>query len=150
MKRELLMKIGIDPGRYKIGFAIVNGSNLLFSAIIPKTDEKVLAEAIKTNDWKLLSAWNKEGNIEAVSNIIITEVLIGDGTSSDEIQSLLSDLITVRVVNEYGTTLQGRKLYWVLHKPRGFWKLIPTSLRTPPRDIDDLAAWAIVNVASNS
>lgn len=144
------MKIGIDPGRYKIGFAIVDGSNLLFSAIIPKTEEKVLAEAIKTNDWKLLSAWNKEGNIEAVSNMEVTEVLIGNGTSSDEIQSLLSELINVAVVNEYGTTLQGRKLYWELHKPRGFWKLIPTSLRTPPREIDDLAAWAIANAASNS
>jgi hypothetical protein len=50
----------------------------------------------------------------------------------------------LETADEYGTTLKGRELYWKLHPPKGLWKLVPTSLRTPPRDIDDLAAWAII------
>lgn len=143
------MKCGIDPGRYKIGFAIVENGKLLFSAIIPKSKEEVLAKAVKDNDWKLLEQWGKEGNVAAVSNMIAEKVLLGDGTSSNEIKSLLKETVNLEIVSEYETTLKGRELYWQLHSPKGLWKLIPTSLRTPPRDIDDLAAWAIVNASAN-
>lgn len=143
------MKCGIDPGRYKIGFAIVENGKLLFSAIIPKSKEEVLAKAVKDNDWKLLEQWGKEGNVAAVSNMIAEKVLLGDGTSSNEIKSLLKETVNLEIVSEYETTLKGRELYWQLHSPKGLWKLIPTSLRTPARDIDDLAAWAIVNASTN-
>ena len=49
-----------------------------------------------------------------------------------------------KVVEEYGTTLEAREIYWRLHAPRGLMKLVPTSLRTPPRNVDDLAAYAIL------
>ena len=104
------MKCGIDPGRYKIGFAIVENGKLLFSAIIPKSKEEVLAKAVKDNDWKLLEQWGKEGNVAAVSNMIAEKVLLGDGTSSNEIKSLLKETVNLEIVSEYETTLKGREL----------------------------------------
>lgn len=138
------MKCGIDPGRFKIGFAAESDGKLLFSAIIPKAEEERLAQAIISCKWELLEPWRKEGSIARISGRRAEQVIIGDGTSSEEIEKLICGKITTQTADEYGTTLEGRKLYWSLHPPKGLWKIIPTSLRTPPRDVDDLAAWAII------
>ena len=138
------MKCGIDPGRYKIGFVLVDGENLLFSAIVPKSEEVILVEAIENNNWILLAEWRKEGSVDSVLGKVADKILLGDGTSHDETKKLLKDSIKVEIVSEYGSTLKARELYWKLHPPKWLWKIIPTSLRVPPRDIDDLAAWAIV------
>ncbi|NLX74965.1 MAG: endonuclease [Synergistaceae bacterium] len=143
------MKCGIDPGRYKIGFALIDEENLLFSAIVPKSEEVKLAEAIENNDWILLSEWSKEGSVDSVLGKVAGKILLGDGTSHDETKKLLKDSIKVEIVSEYGTTLKARELYWQLHPPKWLWKIVPTSLRVPPRDIDDLAAWAIVILNTN-
>jgi RNase H-fold protein (predicted Holliday junction resolvase) len=137
------MNCGIDPGRYKIGVAFAEGGKLLFAAIIPKSSEHVIAEVLNMNKWQPISRWRTEGNIETLSGKTLNKIYIGDGTSSSEIQKLLSGLKT-EVVNEYGSTLEGRKRYWKLHSPHGLWRLVPVSLRVPPRNIDDLAAWAII------
>jgi hypothetical protein len=42
------------------------------------------------------------------------------------------------------TTLEARNLYWRLHPQKGVWRLLPRSLLTPPRPVDDLAAWIIM------
>lgn len=144
------MICGIDPGRFKIGFAAVEGDALLFSAIIPKTAEKILAEALIKGRAELLSPWLKEGRTDIAVGGEFSKIYLGDGTSSEEIKKLLDADISIETVNEYGTTLEGRKLYWRLHRPQGLWKLIPTSLRMPPRDIDDLAAWAIIKIGVKS
>ncbi|MEG1798985.1 MAG: endonuclease [Synergistaceae bacterium] len=138
------MNCGIDPGRFKIGFAAEKDGALLFSAIIPKSEEEKLAQAIISCKWELLSPWLKEGSITAILGKRAKTVIIGDGTSSEEIEKLLGGKVPTQTADEYGTTLEGRKLYWYLHPPKGLWKIIPTSLRTPPRDVDDLAAWAII------
>ncbi|MDR2779856.1 MAG: endonuclease, partial [Synergistaceae bacterium] len=51
------------------------------------------------------------------------------------------------VADERMTTLEARELYWRIHPPRGLSRLIPVSLRVPPRSVDDLAAWAIMRRA---
>jgi hypothetical protein len=71
-------------------------------------------------------------------------IYLGNGTSSEDLSKTLIGICELEITDEYGTTLKGRELYWKLHPPKGFWKLVPVSLRTPPRDIDDLAAWAII------
>lgn len=138
------MKCGIDPGRGKIGVAVVEDGYLLFSAIVPKGRQADIKHAIKTGDWELLARWTEEGDAVAVSGRKPDSILVGNGTSSDEILKLLEDIPGVESADEYGTTLEGRRFYWKLHPPKGLWRLVPTSLRTPPRDIDDLAAWSIV------
>ena len=137
------MNCGIDPGRYKIGLAFAENSELLFSAIVPKNDEQAVADALNLKSWQGISKWCMEGNIKNLYGKILRKIYIGNGTSSSEIQKLLYGLET-EVVNEYGSTLAGRKRYWELHRPKGLWRLIPVSLRIPPRNIDDLAAWVII------
>lgn len=138
------MLCGIDPGKYKIGLAMVEEGKLLFSAIIPAAKSDDFVRAIRTSEWRLLEPWLKEGDIRKLSRPADI-IFLGNGTSSKKLEQILANAhIKVRTVNEYGTTLFGRKLYRRLHPPRGFMGLIPASLTTPPRDIDDMAAWAII------
>lgn len=138
------MNCGIDPGRFKIGFALTDNNELLFSAIIPKAEEMIMCSALKEGSWNMLEKWRKEGSLKKVLDKRVEKVYLGDGTSSQEIKILLDASLQVEILSEYGTTIEGRALYWKLHPPIGIWKLVPLSLRTPPRDIDDLAAWAII------
>ena len=144
MKEDGLMKCGIDPGRFKIGVAFAEDGVLLFSAIVPKEYQDDIAAALKNLNWDILSKWGQEGSTSVLSHSCLTSVYIGNGTSSDEIKALLDTGINTEIVDERETTLEGRKLYWKIHPPKGIAKIIPTSMRTPPRDIDDLAAFIIV------
>ena len=144
MKEDGLMKCGIDPGRFKIGVAFEEDGVLLFSAIVPKEYQDDIAAALKNLNWDILSKWGQEGSTSVLSRACLTSVYIGNGTSSDEIKALLDTGINTEIVDERETTLEGRKLYWKIHPPKGIAKIIPTSMRTPPRDIDDLAAFIIV------
>jgi len=144
------MKCGIDPGRYKIGFALAEDGRLLFSAIIPKAEEEKLREAVAEENWMLLELWRREGSLENLSGRKLEKICVGDGTSSSEIMDLLENEINAELVDEKHSTLEGRRLYWILHPPIGLWRLIPVSLRIPPRDIDDLAAWSLIKDPSCS
>ena len=138
------IKCGIDPGRYKIGVAFAEGDSLLFSAIIPKAAEGVLFESIRKRDWDVLKPWKKIGETKLLEGRTLERIYLGNGTSSEDLSKLLSGICELEIADEYGSTLKGRELYWKLNPPKGLWKLIPVTLRTPPRDIDDLAAWAII------
>ena len=135
------MIAGIDPGRWKTGVAFAEAERLLFSAIVPSDKSSVLSAAFKSGDWKLLEEWGKEGSIEYILGRTADKVYIGTGTSYKDFQSELP--VSCERADEYGTTLETRNIYWKLHPPRGLLRLIPLSLRTPPRPIDDLAAYAI-------
>ena len=144
------IKCGIDPGRFKIGLALAESGMLLFSAIVPKSEEGTLLRALKEGDWSLLDQWKKEGELESVRQRAVDKIYIGNGTSSDDLIRLLTGVSDIEPTDEYGTTLKARELYWRLHPPKGLWRLIPATLRIPPRDIDDLAAWAIIKVKSDT
>lgn len=135
---------GLDPGRHKIGVAFSEDGELLFSAIIPKKNESILPIALKDKEWDLFSPWKKEGDLSLLRSMELEKIFIGNGTSSEDLCKILKEVCEIELTDEYGTTLKGRELYWKLHPPKGLWKLVPLSLRTPPRDIDDLAAWAII------
>ncbi len=71
-------------------------------------------------------------------------LVVGDGTGSRAVQDVLAKLeLEVVVVNEEGTTLEARGLYFRDHPPRGLTRLLPRGLWSPPRPIDDYAAYAI-------
>ena len=91
---------------------------------------------------ELLAAWRQEGNAAELPKTAPEAVYVGSGTSSAEFRAALP--FPHKVAEEYGTTLEAREIYWRLHAPRGLMKLVPTSLRTPPRNVDDLAAYAIL------
>jgi hypothetical protein len=69
---------------------------------------------------------------------------MGNGTGAREFMASVGGFpFEVEFVREKGTTLEARNLYWNLHPPAGWLRFVPRSLIVPPRDIDDLAAWAI-------
>lgn len=71
-------------------------------------------------------------------------VVVGDGTGSGEVQTHLRALgVRFEVIDETGTTLEARALYFADHPPRGLSRLLPAGLRSPQRPIDDYAAYAI-------
>ena len=47
------------------------------------------------------------------------------------------------VIDEKNSTIEAKNLYWKIHKPGFLLKFIPEKLRSPRRDVDDLAAWVI-------
>jgi len=70
-------------------------------------------------------------------------VLVGSGTGSaavwERLASELADLPLLSV-DERGTTLEARQRYFAANPPRGLWRLLPLSLRTPPVPYDDYVA----------
>jgi len=144
------MLLGIDPGISKCGWALVNFDGSLYaSGIIPSHIPVGWFEALtligepRINS---LKPWIKEKS-EYFSNKYITYIILGSGTGSREIKEQLKNYYSeskIMLVEEKFTTLKARDLYWKLHPPSGLWSFLPISFLNPPRDIDDLAAWAIV------
>jgi hypothetical protein len=70
-------------------------------------------------------------------------VVIGNGTAAAIVCRLYNSLELeppVRFAEEKNTTYKARSRYFAENPPRGFWKLIPLGLQTPPVPIDDYAA----------
>lgn len=131
---------GIDPGREKVGIAVVSHGELLLSCLILRSELQQAFDYVLEERWSLLPVIErgigKFGSIQCV--------YLGNGTGSSSLQHEMDFRnVPVRKIDETGTTLHARALYWRLHPPRGLWRLIPLSLRVPPRPVDDLAAWAI-------
>ena len=108
-----------DPGR-NVGFALLDeGGTLLRHAVLDVADIATLA-------------------LEA------EVVVVGAGTgSAATIAALHARGVTPVAVDEEGTSLEGRRLYFRDHPPRGLARLVPLGMRIPPRPIDDYAAYAI-------
>lgn len=72
------------------------------------------------------------------------QIIIGDGTGSRAIQDVLMKLkLSFEIVDEKGTTLEARELYFRAHPPTGVNRFLPKGLWSPERPIDDYAAYAI-------
>ena len=119
--------LGIDPGRSKTGVAVVSarGEILWREILAPSSLEARLPEII--NQWQ------------------IERIALGNSTASDEaraqIERAIIDLnVELRIVDETGSTLEARGLYWADNPRAGWRKLVPLSLQEPPQPIDDYAA----------
>lgn len=117
--------LSIDPGIDKCGLAVIKDSKVVL-------ERKVVTKADFTLE--VLGILSKHG---------ISSIIIGSGTGSKEIQKTLLKLdlkSNLIFVPEKNTSQLARQRYWSENKPKGLWKLVPTSLRTPPQPYDDLAA----------
>ena len=73
-------------------------------------------------------------------------VVMGNGTAAAVLCRLYNDLqldIPVRFAEERNTTYKARVRYFAENPPTGIWRLVPLGLQTPPRPVDDYAAWLI-------
>ena len=140
------MYLGVDPGRQKFGWAVTDANGaLLVSGIAPAGALELFAQGAAQNPSDL-GQWISEGKLPEPFNI--RKTFCGNGTGhAAYVRALLSWGLEVVLADELNTTLEARALYWKIHPPRGLWRLVPTTLRTPPRSVDDLAACCIVRRA---
>lgn len=112
--------VALDPGR-NIGVAFVSEDGTLgFHAVLDLTQ------------------------LERLEFPPTAIVLVGNGTGSDTVKKLLIKRgIKFEVVDEWGSSLTARKLYFRDQPPKGLRCLLPQGMRTPPGLIDDYAAYAL-------
>jgi hypothetical protein len=68
-------------------------------------------------------------------------VLLGNGTAAEAIREALDEVrLPLELAPEFNTTLRARTRYFQEHPRRGWRRLVPTSLQTPPIPVDDYAA----------
>lgn len=121
--------MAIDPGTDKCGMALVRrdgeGSlHLLWRAVVPR------GEVV-----------GKVGESTSMSPHSL--LIVGRGTGSKELVRQISDALpseALLLVDEQDTTWQARERYWE-HNPRKGWRrLLPASMQTPPEPVDDFVA----------
>jgi hypothetical protein len=115
------MLIALDPGQ-NLGIAFVEAdtSRLLWCEVIT-------LEGLRTLDVPPDSSF-----------------VVGDGTGHEKVlQVLRSRGFTYTVVDEIGTTLEARALYFRDHPPKGLLRFLPKGMWAAPRNLDDYAAYAI-------
>ena len=136
---EKSLILGLDPGRDKVGFAFVKlNGDLVTSGIFPTSErDKFFAG-------ENLSGYVIEGEA-SISLNSVKFIALGNGTSSKNFHEYIKSKATceIIIVDEKNSTLDARKLYWKIHKPGLFAKILPEGLRVPKRVLDDLAAWEI-------
>jgi hypothetical protein len=115
--------LAVDPGRSKCGVAVCSIHGVLARTIVTLHSLPALVV-----DWQ--------------RRFGVTEIVVGDRTGSREVVSAIVSVtaVPVRSVAEAGTTLLARKRYLTEHPPRGWRRLLPRGLRTPPEPYDDYVA----------
>jgi RNase H-fold protein (predicted Holliday junction resolvase) len=117
--------LAIDPGKYKSGLAVLLEDGAILERKVVKTLE--LQEAVSELSYKYQPQMILLGNS-------------GQGKIIEKKISYLNLKTTILFVNEKGSTLEARKLYWEENRPKGLWRLVPSGLRLPPEPYDDYAA----------
>jgi RNase H-fold protein (predicted Holliday junction resolvase) len=122
--------LGFDPGRDKCGVAVMgNDRQIQFHQVIASQ------EAIATID-------------NLIHQFGIDLIVMGNLTTAkswrQELETNLSTSIPIALVDERNSTLEARDRYWCMYPPTGLNKLIPQSMRLPPRPIDDIVAILLI------
>lgn len=122
-----MMYMGIDPGRDKCGVTVLTAAGeIKFQRVVP-TEE--LDSVIKN-----LAAQFK-----------ISSVILGDGTTHKSAAEKISAAgLKFQLVDEKHTTEEARREYWKKNPPRGWRKLLPTSMQVPPEPVDAIVAEILV------
>ncbi|MCL6553254.1 MAG: hypothetical protein K6W08_09055 [Firmicutes bacterium] len=130
MRAAARVVLAIDPGRHKCGVAVCAPGRVLARRVVATPD---LAALVR--DW--------------TDRYAVTEVVIGDRTGAADVVRALAGVLRVphRLVDEAGTTLRARARYFAEHPPRGWRRLIPRSLQTPPEAYDDYVAVLLAEAA---
>ena len=115
--------IGIDPGRSKAGYALLEDSGVVVVAGI-ESIERLRARLVELLEQRPVHA-----------------IALGGGTNARPLKAALDGLgPPIYLVDEHETSRQARSLYFADHPPRGWRRLVPLGLQLPSRPIDDYAA----------
>ena len=127
MDKETLGKsiLAVDPGRDKCGVAALSvEGTVLYQRVVDTSDMPAKISSLKRD---------YEADI----------LVIGNGTTSNEAQNRIKNEcpgLKLVEVDEYFTTQLARGEYWKVKPPKGWRKLIPTSMQVPPEPVDDFVA----------
>ena len=117
--------ISIDPGMKKCGLLLADSKS-----------GKVLEAGIASLEifLDIVSTWSKDYKI--------TNILIGNGTNSNFIESQLKSInfFNIHYVNEKGSTFRARFRYWEIWQPNYFIRWIPKEILFPPNNLDAIVA----------
>lgn len=121
--------LGFDPGRDKCGLAVVGLDKALhYHQVIAASDVSVTIQNLR-------------------ETYPISSIVMGDQTSAKQWKKRLSELPNaprIILVDERYSSLEARDRYWEMYAPKGIGKLLPQSLRSIPRPIDDIVAILLV------
>lgn len=115
--------IGIDPGRSKAGYALLDDAGTVVAAGI---------EALERLDGRVG---------ELLARHRVGAIALGRGTNASRVRATLMHFrLPIHLVDEHETSRLARGLYFAENPPRGWRRLVPLGLQLPPRPIDDYAA----------
>jgi RNase H-fold protein (predicted Holliday junction resolvase) len=122
--------LGFDPGRQKCGLAVMGVDRTLsYHAVIPTESAIATIELLR-------------------QQFPISLVVMGDQTSAKEWKQRLSQELTdppsIVLVDERYSSLEARDRYWQMYPPQGLARLMPQSLRSIPRPVDDIVAILLI------
>ena len=116
-----MIVLGIDPGREKCGLAVVSPNLVLVKRVVARGE---FLEAAR----------------EYIRQYNVARIVLGDGTGSKDFLQEIEGILPVATVDEQYTTEEARKKYWLDHRPKGWRRLLPTSMQVPPEPFDDYVA----------
>ncbi len=117
--------LAIDPGREKCGIAVVGlDGQVLHREIVPT--KEIAAAALR-----LVEAYRA------------ARLVVGDRTAAKDVCRALAVArirLVPQMVDEHRSSEQARRRFFAENPPRGWRRLLPTTLLTPDRPYDDLVA----------
>lgn len=122
--------LGFDPGRDKCGVAVQNSDRaIVFHQVIESK------RAIST-----IKQLSQQYGVELI--------VMGDKTTAKswfkQLKTHLNTNLPIVMVDENNSTLEARDRYWQMYPAQGLTRLIPQSLRVPPRPVDDIVAILLI------
>ena len=117
--------LAVDPGRDKCGIAVVSAAGeVLAREVIPAAELGACARQL-------------------AGRFALGVIVVGDRTGADQaleaLESALPEVETA-AVDEHRSTEEARRLYFRDNPPRGWRRLIPLTMQTPPGPYDDYVA----------
>ena len=119
--------IAIDPGTNKCGLLLVDLDKdvVLYGKVV---DKLFVIDVI--------SSWKSEAPVNGI--------VLGNGTSSQYWQRMLSGLAPIEIVEERWSTLRARDRYWDIWPPVIWLRWVPRGLIVPPQHLDAVAALVLL------
>jgi hypothetical protein len=116
--------IAVDPGQEKCGLAVVRADGLVLRRAVVAVHD--IGAAVQQMECRFSGAI----------------IVLGDRTGAKIIRRELETKtrLPVALIAEHGSTMEGRRRYFQENPPRGWRRLLPLGLQTPPCPYDDYVA----------
>lgn len=122
--------LGFDPGRLKCGIAVMGVDRVLkYHQVVNAADAIAEIETLR-------------------QTFPVSLLVMGNQTSSKDwklrLAETLIEPLRIVMVDERNSSLEARDRYWQMYPPQGFLSLVPQSLRSISRPIDDIVAILLI------